>query len=189
MLDSSFHDAVASAPTAAVPRIHLAAPADVPFIVDAIVAESRHGHFSCDCSQPDVLRGLWHQIQTIVSDGVAPMPGARNGAGARAFVIQVGPVNAGFAILVEDAPGSWLERVELFALATQEAYRGRGLARMLVRSLAQTSQSQVVYARCAQTSVAMTALLKACGFEPQPRTDDGALTHVLRRDAVPPLSR
>ena len=189
MLDSSFQDAVAPAPTAAVPRIHLAAPADVPFIVDAIVAESRHGHFSCDCRQPDVLRGLWHQIQTIVSEGVAPMPGQRNGAGARAFVIQVGPVNAGFAILVEDAPGSWAERVELFALATHEAYRGRGLARTLVRSLAETAQSQVVYARCAETSAAMNALLKACGFEPQPRSEDGALTHVLRRDVAPPSSR
>jgi GNAT superfamily N-acetyltransferase len=182
VLDSSFHDAIASAPTAAVPRIHLAAPADVPFIVDAIVAESRHGHFSCDCSQPDVLRGLWHQIRTIVSEGVAPMPGARNGAGARAFVIQVGPVNAGFAILVEDAPGAWLERVELFAMVTHEAHRGRGLARTLVRSLTETSQSRVVYARCAESSGAMTALLQACGFETQPRADDGTLTHVLRRD-------
>ena len=180
MLDSSFQDAVAS-PAAAVPRIHLASPADVPFIVDAIVAESRRGHFSCDCSQPEVLRGLWHQIRTIVAEGVAPMPDARNGAGGRAFVIQVGPVNAGFAILVEDAPGSWMERIELFALVTHEAYRGRGLARTLVNSLVETSRSRVVYARCAETSVAMTALLKTCAFEMQSRNGDAALTHVLRR--------
>ena len=178
MLDPSFQDAVAP-PAAAVPRIHLASPADVPFIVDAIVAESRRGHFSCDCSQPDVLRGLWHQVQTIVSDGVTPMPDARDGAGGRAFVIRLGPVNAGFAILVEHAPGSWLERVELFALATHEAYRGRGLARMLVQSLAETSRSAAVYARCAEASVAMSALLKACGFEAQPETRDGTVTHVL----------
>ena len=181
MLDSSFPDAVASPTAAAAPRIHLASPADVPFIVDAIVAESRHGHFSCDCSQPDVLRGLWHQVQTIVSEGVAPMPGARDGAGGRAFVIQVGEVNAGFAILVEDRPGSWRERVELFALVTHAGYRGRGLARTLVRSLAATSQSAVVYARCAETSTAMTALLGSCGFAPTPRAGDGTLTHVLLR--------
>ena len=181
MLDSSFQDAVASSPAAAVPRIHLASRADVPFIVDAIVAESRRGHFSCDCSQPDVLRGLWHQIQTIVAEGVTPMPDARNGAAGRAFVIQVGQVNAGFAILVEHLPGSWAERVELFALVTHEAHRARGLARTLVQSLSATSRSAVVYARCAETSVAMTALLKSCGFEPAPRAADGTLTHVLLR--------
>ena len=180
MLDSSFQDAVAS-PAAVAPRIHLASPADVPFIVDAIVAESRRGHFGCDCSQPDVLRGLWHQIQTIVAEGVAPMPDARNGAGGRAFVIQVGAVNAGFAILVEDMPGSWLERVELFALVTHEAYRGRGLARMLVQSLAETSRSAVVQARCAEASVAMSALLKACGFVRAPGADGGVATHVRHR--------
>ncbi len=183
MLDSSFQDAVAS-PAAAVPRIHLASPADVPFIVDAIVAESRRGHFSCDCSQPDVLRGLWHQIQTIVAEGVAPMPGARNGAGGRAFVMQVGPVNVGFAVLVEDMPGSWMERVELFALVTHEAWRGRGLARMLVQSLAETSRSAVVYARCAETSVAMSALLQACGFVRAPQAGDGVVMHMRRRSAA-----
>ncbi len=186
MLDSSFQAIAASAPAAVAPRIHLASPADVPFIVDAIVAESRRGHFSCDCSQPDVLRGLWHQIQTIVSEGVTPMPDARNGAGGRAFVIQVGQVNAGFAVLVEDKPGSWLERLELFALVTHEAYRGRGLARALVQSLAATSQSQVVYARCAETSVAMAALLRSCGFEPAPRADVATLTLVLRREGHDP---
>ena len=181
MLDSSFQDASAASPAAVAARIHLASPADVPFIVDAIVGESRNGHFSCDCSKADVLRGLWHQVQTIVSEGVAPMPGARNGAGGRAFVIQVGQVNAGFAILVEDMPGSWLDRVELFALATQAAYRGRGLARTLVRSLAESSGSAVVYARCAETSVAMSALLGSCGFAARPRSADGTLVHVLRR--------
>jgi GNAT superfamily N-acetyltransferase len=130
-----------------------------------------------------VLRGLWHQVQTIVSEGVAPMPGARDGAGGRAFVIQVGSVNAGFAILVEDSPASWRERVELFALVTHAAWRGRGLGRTLVRSLAETAQSEVVYARCAETSVAMSALLRACGFEAQPRAVEGTLTHVLRRAA------
>ncbi len=187
VLDSSFQDAAAAA--AVVPRIHLASPADVPFIVDAIVAESRNGHFSCDCSQPDVMRGLWHQIQSIVSAGVTPMPGARNGAGGRAFVIQVGQVNAGFAVLVEDRPGSWLERVELFALVTREAYRGRGLARTLVKSLAATSGSAVVYARCAQTSTAMSALLQTCGFAPQSRAGDGTLTHVLQAAANPARGR
>ncbi len=179
MLDSSFPEL--AAPPALAPRIHLASPADVPFIVDAIVAESRHGHFSCDSSQPDVLRGLWHQVQTIVAEGVTPMPDARNGAGGRAFVIQVGQVNAGFAILVEASPGSWKDRIELFALVTHPAWRGRGLARTLVQSLAATSQSEVVYARCAETSAAISGLLKACAFEIQPRAGDGTLMHVLRR--------
>jgi ribosomal protein S18 acetylase RimI-like enzyme len=188
VLDSSFHPDLAP-PAALVARIHLASPADVPFIVDAIVAESRRGHFSCDCSQPDVLRGLWHQIQTIVSEGVTPMPDARNGAAGRAFVIQAGQVNAGFAILVEHRPDSWAERVELFALATHEAYRARGLARALVQSLAATAQSAAVYARCAETSVAMTALLRSCGFEPTPRAGDGTLTHVLLRGGHGPAQR
>ena len=187
MLDSSFQ--AIAAPAAVVPHIHLASPADVPFIVDAIVAESRHGHFSCDSTQPDVLRGLWHQVQTIVSEGVAPMPDARDGAGARAFVIQVGQVNAGFAILVEEAPGSWLERVELFALVTHPAYRGRGLASTLVRSLVETSRSRAVRASCAETSVAMIALLKTCGFEAQPSAGDGTSRHVLNVAASPPHGR
>ena len=189
MLDSSFQHIATPAPATVVPRIHLASPADVPFIVDAIVAESRHGHFSCDCSRPDVLCGLWHQVQTIVADGVTPMPDARNGAAGRAFVIQVGQVNAGFAILVEHLPGSWAGRVELFALVTHEAYRARGLARTLMRSLCATSQSAVVYARCAETSVAMTALLKSCGFEPAPRAGDGTSTHVLLRGGHGPAQR
>ena len=189
VLDSSFQPIAAQVPAAVVPRIHLASPADVPFIVDAILAESRHGHFSCDSSQPELVSGLWHQIQTIVSEGVAPMPDARDGAGARAFVIQVGQVNAGFAILAEEMPGSWMERVELFALVTHQAYRGRGLARSLVRSLVETSQSRVVRARCAETSVAMIALLKTCGFEAQPRVGDGTSTHVLNIAASLPHGR
>ena len=184
MLDSSYQDI--AAPAAVAPRIHLASPADVPFIVDAIVAESRHGHFGCDCSQPDVLRGLWHQIQTIVSEGVTPLPDARNGAAGRAFVVQVGQVNAGFAILVEHVPGSWAERIELFALVTHEAYRGLGLARTLVDSLVQTSRTQVVHARCSERSHAMSGLLKACGFEAQPRAEDGTLMHVLHVAASAP---
>jgi GNAT superfamily N-acetyltransferase len=184
VLDSSYQDI--AAPTAVVARIHLASPADVPFIVDAIVAESRNGHFSCDCSQSDVLRGLWHQIQTIVSDGIAPMPGARDGVGARAFVIQAGPVNAGFAILVEHAPQSWAERIELFALVTHEAYRGRGLARTLVDSLVQTSRTKVVYARCSERSAAMSGLLEACSFAAQSRAEDGTSMHVLHVGAPAP---
>ena len=181
MLDSSFQDAVASSPAATAPRIHLASPADVPFIVDAIVAESRRGHFSCDCSQPDVLRGLWHQIQAIVSDGVTPLPGARNGAAGRAFVVQVGQVNAGFAILVEHAPGSWLERLELFAMATGERFRAQGIGQFLVRSLVQESRSAVVYARCAATSTAMRAMLQSCGFAETAMSAEGSLTLEIRR--------
>ena len=146
-------DASLPASATAIPRLHLASPADVPFIVDAIVAESREGHFSCDCSQPDVLRGLWHQIQMIVADGVAPMPGLRNGAGARAFVVQAGMANVGFAILVEHEPGSWQQRLELFdevtvavhhagqipAVGDQVAQRPR--ADLLQRCLLYTSPS------------------------------------------------
>ena len=185
MLDSSFHEADAVANPHAAIRIHVASAADVPFIVDAIVVESRHGHFACDCSRPDVLRGLWHQVQRIVADGFASMPDARNGAGGRAFVVQVGGVNAGFAILVEHAPGSWYERVELFACATHAAFRGRGLARHLVRSLVRDSQSAAVYARCASASVAMTALLASCGFAPVARSPEGTVTLEYRRSNPP----
>ncbi len=167
MLDSSFQDPALASATIS-PRLHLASPADVPFIVDAIVAESREGHFSCDCTQPDVLQGLWHQVQTIVADGVAPMPGLRNGAGARAFVVQVGQANAGFAILVEHEPGSWRQRLELFALATHVGHRGRGLARHLVSSLVRDAGSAVVYARCSPASTGMIAMLQTCGFAGAP---------------------
>ena len=179
VLDSSFHEAVAASAVVA-PRIHLASPADVPFIIDAIVAESRRGHFACDCSQPDVLRGLWHQVQTVVADGVTPLPGARNGAAGRAFVVQVGAVNAGFAILVEHAPGSWRERLELFAMATDERFRDQGVAQFLVRSLAREARSEVVYARCAAVSDAMQATLVSCGFAQVGDAVDGALTFEYR---------
>ena len=164
MLDTSFLDTRTPAAATATPRIHLASPADVPFIVDTLAAEARRGHFNCDCTQPEVLRGLWHQVQSIVCDGVAPMPDARDGAGGRAVVIQVGQVNAGFAILVEHAPRSWYQRIELFALATHEAYRQRGLARQLVSNLVRDAQSAVVSARCAPASEGMLKLLESCSF-------------------------
>ena len=184
MLDSSFQDTTAPAPAAHAPRIHLASPADVPFIVDAIIAGSREGHFGCDCTQPDVLQGLWHQIQTIVSEGVTPLPGARNGAGGRAFVVQVGQANAGFAILVEGEPGSWYDRVELFAMTVHPSFRGAGLGRHLLTSLVRDSQSAHVYARVAFPSIAMSGLLKSCGFALGARSDHGSVTLEYRRDAA-----
>lgn len=174
MLETSLHEPGNAAETAA-PRLLLASAGDVPFIVEAIVAESRLGHFSCDCARPDVLRGLWHQIQSIVTDGAAPMPGSRNGAAARAFVMQVGQANAGFAILMEHAPGGWHRRLELFALATQPAYRGRGLARSMVRNLVRDADSAVVYARCSRASVGMVALLGSCGFAAMAADGDGVV--------------
>ena len=181
MLDSSFHADLAPPQAAVLARIRLASPADVPFIVDAIVAESKRGHFSCDCSQPDVVRGLWHQIQTVVSEGVTPLPGARDGAGGRAFVVQVGQVNAGFAILVEQAPGSWRQRLELFAMATDERFRGQGIGQVLVRSLVKESQSEVVYARCALASTGIQAVLRSCGFVEAAASEPGSLTLEVRR--------
>jgi GNAT superfamily N-acetyltransferase len=187
VLDSSFHDADVDASARVEGHIRVASAADVAFIVDAIVAASRHGHFSCDCDRPDVMRGLWHQVQAIVAEGVTPMPDARNGAGGRAFVVQVDGVNAAFAILVEHAPGSWYERIELFACATHEAYRGRGLARHLVRSLVRDSRSAAVYARCAAASGAMTTLLASCGFAPAGRSAEGTVTLEYRRGARPAM--
>ena len=181
MPDSSFH---AAAPALAVPRIHLASPADVPFIVDAIVAESRHGHFACDCRRPDVLQGLWHQVQAIVADGVTPLPGKRNGAGGRAFVAQAGQANVGFAILVEALPGSWAERIELFAMAVHPGHRGTGIGRHLVASLVRDARSANVDARVAFASAPMIALLKSCGFALGARSGQGTLTLEWRRGAV-----
>jgi len=156
------------------PRLLLASAADVPFIVDAIVAESRHGHFSCDCTRADVLRGLWHQVQAIVTQGAAPMPGARDGVAARAFVVQVGQANAAFAILAEHAPGSWHQRLELFALATHTAHRRRGLARQLVTNLVRDAGSALVYARCSPASTGMAAMLQSCGFADTGSMHEGA---------------
>ena len=170
--------------TSAVPRIHLASAADVAFIVEAIVAESRAGHFACDCDKPDVLSGVWHQVQTVVTDGAMPLPGERHGVGGRAFVIQVGHVNAGFAILLEDRPGSWYERLELFALSVRPDFRGRGLGRQLVGDLVRDSQSALVYARCAFASVGMAGMLKSCGFELGAQSSPGGMTLELRRTPV-----
>jgi GNAT superfamily N-acetyltransferase len=183
VLDSSFHDAGVPARTAAAPRIHLASPADVPFIVDAIAAGAREGHFACDCTRPDVLQGLWHQVQTTVADGVMPLPGARNGAGARAFVVQAGQANAGFAILVEARPGSWRASLELFAMSLHPDFRGAGLGRHLLTRLVADSQSAHVYARVAFPSIAMNGLLKSCGFALGARSDHGSLTLEYRRPA------
>jgi GNAT superfamily N-acetyltransferase len=182
VLDSSFQDAAAAAVLA--PRIHLASPADVPFIVDAIVAGSRDGHFGCDCTRPDVLQGLWHQVQAVVSDGITPLPGARNGAGGRAFVVQAGRANAGFAMLVEDTPGSWRESIELFAMTVHPSFRGAGLGRHLLTSLVRDAQSAHVYARVAFASTAMSGLLESCGFALGARSGHGTVTLEYRRDAA-----
>jgi len=180
MLDSLLQADAVPAPATA-PRIHLASPGDVPFIVESIVAESRLGHFGCDCSRPEVLTGLWHQVRSIVGQGVAPLPGERDGAGGRAFVLQAGPANVGFAILVEDTPGSWYRRLELFAMAVQPGVRHRGWGRHLVDSLVRDARSQCVYARCAFASVAMAGLLKSCGFELGGRSGPGGVTLEHRR--------
>jgi GNAT superfamily N-acetyltransferase len=181
VLDSSFQDAPAPAHAAAAPRIFLASPADVPFIVDAIVDGSSKGHFACDCTRPDVLQGLWHQIQTVVADGATPLPGRRNGAGGRAFVVQVGQVNAGFAILVEAAPGSWRESVEIFAMAVHPAFRRGGLARHLLASLVRDCLSAHVFARLAPASTGMRRLLESCGFGPGDMSEPGTLAFDYRR--------
>ena len=183
LLDLSLADSTTAAPLGA-PRIHLASAADVPFIVEAIVAESRAGHFGCDCDRPDVLSGLWHQVQTVVTQGVMPMPGERDGAAGRAFVVQVGQANAGFAILVEHRPGSWNRRLELFALGVRPGYRGRALGRHLVTELVRDAQSAAVYARCAYVSVAMVGLLKSCGFELGAESTPATMTLELRRAAA-----
>jgi RimJ/RimL family protein N-acetyltransferase len=136
----------------------------VPFIVDAIVAASRHGHFSCDGDRPDILRGLWHQVDSVVADGRMPMPGARDGVGGQAVVVQVGDAQAGCGIVIEHLPGSWRERIEIFAMVVDERFRGRGLGKHAVRSLVTWAESRVVYARCAPVSMAMQRMLQACGF-------------------------
>ncbi len=176
MFDSSFQDAPAPAPAAASYRLQPASPADVPFIVDAIVSGARAGHFACDCSRPDVLQGLWYQIQTVVSQGAMPLPGTRNGAGGRAFVMQVDQVTAGFAILVEDAPGSWRERVEVFAVAVHPDFRRTGLGRQMLARLVQDCGSARVYARVAFVSVGMSRLLKSLGFALGAESEPGTLT-------------
>ena len=132
-----------------------------------------------------MLRGLWHQVQTAVSHGVMPLPGERNGAGARAFVVQVGGADAGFAILVEDSPGSWYRRLELFAIAVHPGFRGRGLGRRLVDVLVRASRSARVYARCAFASAAMAGVLRSCGFELGARPNPGGVTLEWRRAPQP----
>jgi GNAT superfamily N-acetyltransferase len=171
----------APAQAAAAARIHLASPADLPFIVDAIVAGAHKGHFACDCTQPDVIRGLWHQVGTVVSQGTTPLPDARNGAGGRAFVIRVGQANAGFALLVEDRPGSWRDSVEVFAMAVDPAWRRSGLGRHLLTSLVRDCQSAHIYARVAPASSAMRELLESCGFVPGEPSGPGTVTLGYRR--------
>jgi GNAT superfamily N-acetyltransferase len=179
VLDSSLQ--ATAAQTAAAPRIHLASPADVPFIVDAIVAGAHKGHFGCDCTRPDVVRGLWHQIGSVVSQGITPLPDARNGAGGRAFIVQMGQANAGFALLVEARPGSWRDSVEVFAMAVHPAFRRSGLGRHLLTSLVRDCQSAHVYARVAPASAAMRELLESCGFADAARPGPGTATLEYRR--------
>lgn len=180
VLDSSLLEPAAAA-RADAPRLLLASPADVPFIVEAIAAEAREGHFNCDVDRPDVLAGLWHQVQTVVASGTMPLPGERDGAGGRAFVVQVGQANAGFAILVEHRPGSWYERLELFALSVRPGFRRGGLGRHLVGNLVRDARSACVYARCAYGSVGMATMLKSCGFELGAVSAPGAMTLERRR--------
>jgi ribosomal protein S18 acetylase RimI-like enzyme len=179
--DTPLHDPVAHT-SAGMSRIHMATLSDVPFIVDAIVEGSGKGHFSCDCSQPDVLRGLLSQIQTVVTDGVILMPGPRNGAGGRAFVLQAEKRNIGFAILVEDQLGIWHESVEVFAMSVSPEFRGAGHGRYLLNKLVSDSQSAHVYARVAFSSTSMTRLLESSGFSYAKHSGHGTFTLEVRRE-------
>ena len=165
-------------------QLRPATRADVAFIVDAIAAASRHGHFGCDVDRADVMRGLGFQVDTVVADGRMPMPGARDGVGGQAIVIDVDEAHAGFAILIEHVPGSWHDRVELFAMVVDERFRGRGLGRELVRFVATWAQSRVVAARCAPVSTGMRRVLEACGFVAATADGDGVVTLELHRPAA-----
>jgi GNAT superfamily N-acetyltransferase len=151
-------------------------PADVDWIVRAIVTEAARGHFNADYGIEAAAKGLRHQMACLIADVPVPWPGHRNGAGGRALGIQVNGHDVGFVLLLEDAPGSWSERVELFALVIDDAARGSGIATQAVRQLIEGVQSRGVYARCYATSPTMRRILERSGFSVVATSIKGTVT-------------
>lgn len=154
---------------------------DGQFIFEACLTQAKKGHFNGDFSDPRVQAGLVQQISCAIGDAPVPMPGKRNGAGAIIWMLTVDGVPAGFTMFLEDRPGSWNKKVELFMVALDEAYHGHGLGRFMVTKLLKGVQTDVMYARCRAPSTRMKAILEEEGFKTIDVSATGTSTMELRR--------
>ena len=149
---------------------------DGQFIFELSLEQTRRGHFSGDSSDPQVQASLAKLISCAIDDAPVPMAGPRNGAGASLWVLTVDLEPAGFAMFLEDSPGSWSEKVELIMVALREDYQSRGLGKLLVTRLLSGVQSKLVYARCRKPSTRMKGLLEARGFKTVEVSESGTTT-------------
>lgn len=154
---------------------------DGQFIFELCLEQADKGHFNGDYSDPRVQAGLAQQISCAIGDAPVPMPGLRNGAGAAVWVLMVGVEPVGFAMLLEDRPKSWNEKVELFMVALRDDFQGHGLGKLMVTRLLSGVQSRLIYARCRRPSTRMKALLEGKGFKNVDVSKMGTTTLELRR--------
>ncbi|PIM54701.1 hypothetical protein CS062_03560 [Roseateles chitinivorans] len=162
--------------------IRAARPDDAQFIFELSMQQVLKGHLNTDYLLPAAQKGFAAQVGAAIGDAPVPMPGERNGAGARVAVMTIAEEPVGFAWFLEERPGSWDADVELHLVALEEQFHGRGLGRLLVEKTLASVNSKRIYARCKPASSRMLALLKARGFaEKGPRTPSGTVTVEQRR--------
>ncbi|MGC4059621.1 MAG: GNAT family N-acetyltransferase [Aquabacterium sp.] len=168
------------APSKAV-ELRRATAEDGRFIFEACLTQAKKGHLNGDFGDPRVQAGLAKQISCAIGDAPVPMPGARDGAATVIWMLTVDGAPVGFTMFLEDRPGSWDKKVELFMVALDEAYHGLGLGRFMVAKLLSGVQTEVMYARCRAPSTRMKAILEREGFKTIGESAAGTAAMELRR--------
>lgn len=135
---------------------------DEGFIFNSILAEAAHGHFSSDYRLPNMQRGLIHQIQTSIIQGVCPTHRSPISESSLYVVVKENtPV--GFSWVVEtDKRGE----KELYLLAVSADHRVQGIGRTLVsETIARFPPKTKFIARLYQPSQVMWNMLIKMGFK------------------------
>lgn len=146
------------------------------FIFQLTIEQVKKGHLNSDYLIPAAQNGLAQQIGAAIGDAPVPMPGARDGAGARVEVLTVKGRPAGFAFFLEDRPGSWERDVEMFVVALTDEFQGRGLGKFFVKDVLSRLKSKRIYARCKPASERMVTILKSLGFHETGKSPSGTIT-------------
>ena len=154
---------------------------DVRFIFELSILQAKRGHFNGDFSISAVRADLLRQIGCAVGNAPVPMPGRRNNAKGDVFVMTVGEIPIGFAFFLEELPGSWANRVELFMVALVDQYKGLGLGTTMIKTLLTRLPSKTVFARCFAPSTQMKTILQDVGFETVSISPGGTATLELHR--------
>lgn len=163
------------------PVLRPAKPEDIQVIFDLCLLQAKRGHFNNAYLEPAIQPGLMRQIACAIADMPVPMPGKRDGARARIFTLEKDKTPIGFTMLLEDEPGSWNERSELFLVALSDEHKGQGTGKQMVTSLLSTVPSKVIYARCFKNSIKLKSHLLDLGFKQVSISKAGTVTLELTR--------